>query len=160
MWPGSCDTLWRTHICLHYRVIYPWTTWQRWAAARPQTWQPCPWTMCRWVRWTKPPCWQWSERRYRAPPPTPHHHTLCQPWWEMSRTFHLSFLSCFCPGLVLSDHHQRDWGQRVEEEIRGVPSRGHGDEVRTARCLYPSTAINCVINLSERIFLFLSLTGK
>lgn len=28
----------------------------------------------------------------------------------------------------------------MEEEIRGVPSRGDGDEVRTARCLYPSTA--------------------
>lgn len=41
----------------------------------------------------------------------------------------------FCPGLMLSDHHQRDWGQRVEEEIWRVPSRGHGDEVWTTRCL-------------------------
>lgn len=119
MWPGSCDTLWRTHICLHYRVIYPWTTWQRWAAARPQTWQPCPWTICRWVRWTKPPCWQWSERRYRAPPPTTT-TTLSAShdgrWVErFTWAFCLVSVLAWCYQIITKEIEVNEWKRKYEE---------------------------------------------
>lgn len=117
MWPGACDRLWRIHICLHYRVIYQWTTWQRWAAARPQTWQPCPRTMCRWVRWTKPPCWQWSERRYCHPPTAT--TTLCQPWWGMSPTFHQAFclvsVLAWCYQIITKEIEVNEWKRKYEE---------------------------------------------
>lgn len=35
-----------------------------------------------------------------------------------------------------ADHHQGDWGQRVEEEVRGEQSWGHGDEVGTFLRIY------------------------
>lgn len=118
-------------VCMSYRAKYPSAKWQRWAAVRPQTWQPCPRTTCWWARWTKPQCSQWSERRYRC------FLTLSQMWWKnnLFRPGHLFVFLVF-----QSDHHKRDWGQRVEEEIRGEQSRGHGDEVWVPCCFYLNLA--------------------
>lgn len=109
-------------VCMFRRVRYPWTKRQRWLAVRPQTWQPCPRTTYWWARWTRPQCSPWSGKRYVATT----HSTRQRSFLYV--ILHLREHS-FSPPVYQTDHHERDWGQRVEEEVRGEQSGGFGDEV-------------------------------